>query len=57
MPDINDKYFLSNAELLFIQWWTIELKRSLDDPHDKEKEAFMNGIKYALAYIVESKNA
>lgn len=38
-------------ELLFIQWWTIEQKRSMNEPHEAERAIFLSGLKYGRTYL------
>lgn len=42
---------MSDGELLFQQWWTIELGRSMDETHEKELETFLDGYRYAKDYF------
>lgn len=41
----------SIEHILFVQWWTIELKKSLDDPHDEQEQIFIRGVEYAFAFL------
>ena len=40
---------MTDAELLFVQYWTIELGRSINEPHQEELIAFLEGVKYTNA--------
>lgn len=46
----------ADDEALFIQYWTIECHRSMDEPHEKERELFLRGVKYARVFQSESRN-
>lgn len=45
----------SDEMLMFTQYWTIELGRSMDDADDGSIRAFVRGMRYAYAFQ-ESKN-
>ena len=42
---------MTDDELLFMQWWTIELGRSMDDPHEEELAIFLEGVRYASQFV------